>query len=910
MRRRISDALATLTSTPWRRAPWLLWRRPGVLATVAAACGVLAAALAAVPLFLSSAGSEAVAVQAGERCPGDTGATYQFGATARDVESPAPDPFAPLADKLGPTSQWVQVGTDLAGPGDTTPAFVLARDSAMNRVEVVDGSTDPGLWITDRAARITGLGVGDKATIGPVAVPVAGVYRDLAGTRLDDFWCAHLDLLFWEGPGSPLPDPVVLADRATFADVASALAAQDEGVFAGPDEGVVAVGAWEAPLRNDLTLAEADELVHELACGSANAPALSWCVDGRPPVISIDPIPGYSGDDRELVAADDAEFVTGYFGSHLPFVVERTRAIQTSVAGGVWPVAGFAALAGAGLVAAAASLWFDRRGREVTLLTVRGVSAVALGVKAVLELLLALLLGVAAGVGLAYGLVVLLGPAPTMEPGALGRAALAGLAALALAALTVGLVVAGRAPTVQDRGRRWGWLGVVPWEVPLGAATVVSYLRLGEWGVPVSRGAEVSRVDVVGLLFPVLFLLTAVAVVMRLLVLALRPLRSLSRGWPTPLYLAIRRVARYRVAVIGLVAASAIAAGVLGYAATLNRSLDATLQAKARTFIGSDVAVGLAPGSELPPRLAGRSTEVDVYRQAWVDTGTGPRQGVIVTAIDPHTFGLAAFWDASFADTSLDEILDRLAVPPRTGTVPAVIVGADVRAAAEAGITSGTTTRFTIEPVAHAQAFPGMKRATPTMFVAAAALDELGLRTAAREAWIRGDRNSTLAALDANGVVYTENRRLADVVDRASFLTVSWTFGFMQSLGIAAGVLVMGGLAVYLDARRRGRLLGYAFAQRMGLTRRQHRRALLVELAASVVVGCWLGLGIALAGAWLAYERIDPVPGFRPDPLLRPALAVVVALAAAALIVAGLAAALAQRRTDRDDPLEVLRAGA
>ena len=49
---------------------------------------------------------------------------------------------------------------------------------------------------------------------------------------------------------------------------------------------------------------------------------------------------------------------------------------------------------------------------------------------------------------------------------------------------------------------------------------------------------------------------------------------------------------------------------------------------------------------------------------------------------------------------------------------------------------------------------------------------------------------------------------------------------------------------------------------------------------------------------------------FAPDPLFRPAVAVVVALAAGALVVAGVAAALAQRRTDRDDPVEVLRAGA
>jgi ABC-type lipoprotein release transport system permease subunit len=51
------------------------------------------------------------------------------------------------------------------------------------------------------------------------------------------------------------------------------------------------------------------------------------------------------------------------------------------------------------------------------------------------------------------------------------------------------------------------------------------------------------------------------------------------------------------------------------------------------------------------------------------------------------------------------------------------------------------------------------------------------------------------------------------------------------------------------------------------------------------------------------------VPGFQPDPLLRPAGVVVVALAAAALVVAVAAAASAQRRADRDDPVEVLRAG-
>ena len=70
-----------------------------------------------------------------------------------------------------------------------------------------------------------------------------------------------------------------------------------------------------------------------------------------------------------------------------------------------------------------------------------------------------------------------------------------------------------------------------------------------------------------------------------------------------------------------------------------------------------------------------------------------------------------------------------------------------------------------------------------------------------------------------------------------------------------------------------------------------------------------LGVAVALVGAGLALERIDPLPTIRPDPLLRPAIGLMIGLGVAALVVAAIAAAIAQRTTDRDDPLEVLRAG-
>jgi putative ABC transport system permease protein len=895
---RARAALGTLSAAPWRRAPWLLWRRPGVLAPAAGACAVLAASLASVPLFLSSAGTEAVELQAAERCPRDTGATYVIPGRPGS-QLGAPDPFTPLTDQVGPSVQWGRLETSLEGPDPSqrTEVVVLFRDGATDHLDVIEGSPRPGgVWVSDRAVELTGVGRTAGSTIGGVPTPIAGVYSDLAaGTIADPFWCAHrLDLLLRGSDLAP-PPPVVIADRETWFSL--------EG---SADSDVVEAG-WEAPLRSHLTVTEARILTEELACDGPSAADLEWCSRGRRPLVRSDSVPTATIDDRAIVAPDAATFVERYFGSSLPFVVDRAHAIQTAVGGGVWPVAILAALAGAGLVAATALLWFDRRKREVTLLTVRGMSPAAVGLKAVLELATALLLGSAAGVALAYGLVVWLGPSPTLEPAAIVRATWLGAAALLLSALVVAVVIAVRVPASQIGHRPRTWLRLVPWEVGLGLATVMSLRRLDQWGVPVSRGANVSRIDVLGLMFPVLFLTTMVAVVARVLVVAIRPLRAISRGWPSSMFLAVRRVARYRTAVIAMVAASAVAAGVLGYAATIQRSMDATLGAKAHIYLGSDVVVRLAEDEQIPAALAGRSTGVDFYSRASVDLAR--REQVNVFAIDPASFAQAAFWDASLASVPLEDIVERLAAPPTAGRVPVLVVGLDVPPSAEAAIVTAGPTRFEIAQVADVPAFPGMRRGSPAMFVAASALEDLGLSTLIRETWIRGERSEILSTLDAASTSYEETATTTQVVDGVAFLTVSRTFGFMRSLGVTAALLVVGGVAVYFDARRRGRVLGYAFARRMGLTRRQHRRALLAEVLAGVGVGCWLGLVVALVGAGFAHERIDPLPSVRPDPLLRPATGLMVGLALAALVVSAIAAAIAQRTTDRDDPLDVLRAG-
>ena len=894
---RLRAALATLSSAPWRRAPLLLRHRPGLLAAVAGATAVVAASLASVPLFTSSVGSASMQLQREERCARDLGASRPFSVAASGIRTPSPDPFVPVADRLGPSNWWAQVeDVPLIGGTASTDRLtvsLLVRGGALDNVEVLEPGTGPGVWLSDRASELMGLHAGDFATIGETRVGIAGVYRDLSGPSVDDFWCSNADMLLLEGPELIPPPPLVLVDRDTLATVM-----QDFELPA-------ARGAWQAGLRPGLTLHQADELLGSLTCRDGDD-RLSWCAGGvRPPVPGT---PSGPFRDQSVDARDEAEFATRFLESSLPFAIARTRAIQTSVGGGIWAIAALATLAGLGLVAATAALWLDRRRREVTLLAVRGVSPAAVGAKAVLEVAVPLVVGVAAGVLAAYALVAWLGPSPHVELSAIRGAFLAGLLAMAAAAVTVWAVVAIRSDADPSPHRGRAWLARLPWELLLAWLTLVSYRRLGEWGVPIEGGAEVSRVDLWGLLFPVLFLLTAVAVVARVLALAIRPVRAVSRAWPTALYLGVRRVARYRVAAIGLVAGSAIAAGVLGYAATMNLSLETTLLAKGRTFVGSDVALHLSTGQQVSDQLTERSTEVRVFRRAWVQQDT--RQGLTVMAIDPDTFEQAAFWDESFSDVPLREILDQLESGSAGDPVPVVLVGGDLGPQFDLAVIGSRTRHLMVEPIEGVDTFPGMHPRDPTLYVAASELDRLGADEYLTEAWVRGDPDAIHAELEAAGTGFSEVRTLSGIADRAAFQTVSWTFGFLQVIGLSAGLLVVGGLAVYLDARSRQRLLGYTLMRRMGLGRAQHRRALAVELTASVLVGAIVGLGIAVTGAALAYGRIDPVPRFAPDPLLRLALPTIAFLAIATLILTIVAVVLGQRRMDRDDPVEVLRAGA
>jgi putative ABC transport system permease protein len=145
------------------------------------------------------------------------------------------------------------------------------------------------------------------------------------------------------------------------------------------------------------------------------------------------------------------------------------------------------------------------------------------------------------------------------------------------------------------------------------------------------------------------------------------------------------------------------------------------------------------------------------------------------------------------------------------------------------------------------------------------------------------------------------------VFTAANFLGITWTFGYLSALAVFVGVIAVGGLLLYLEARSRTRVSGYVMARRLGLTPAAHLRSLAVELGGVAVAGLLLGALLAAAAVAVVYRRLDVDLLRPPTPLLVVPAPAVAGTAAATVVVALLAALYAQRAADRADPATVLR---
>ncbi|HST67542.1 MAG TPA: FtsX-like permease family protein, partial [Mycobacteriales bacterium] len=654
------------------------------------------------------------------------------------------------------------------------------------------------------------------------------------------------------------PPPFLLADGPTMDRIVAAYEAGDSALFA-----LGVVSTWYSPVQTSrLTLTGADAVL-------AAQDRLDSTVEGA---VGGDVAP--NGLATDLAAA---------------------RAARDGIGGAITPVALAGVLVAVLLVGAAASFWVDQRRAELRLLGARGIGPPALAGKAVLELGLPALAGAAAGWGAAVGLVRLAGPA-NLEPGAPGHALLAVLPALAAGLLALAAVAAGRTAE-RSRHRR---LPPVPWELALLALAAWAYLALRERGAVVTDNRAVVRVDPRLVTFGLLGTAGAVLLLARLLTALLPALRRRTATVPTPLHLAVRRLAGLRTATAALLVATAVPVAILGYAGAITRSTDASVLAKARTYAGTEHAVVLnaAPAQTLP--VGDTGTQVSVIRD--VRTVAGDQTEVL--GIDPAAFLRYAYTDRTVFGADLPGLVRRLAAPG----LPALAIGCP-ECGSQVGMTLGRSRR-TATVVGTADLFPGIRvRDAALLVVPRTALQDIDpYANRVEEIWTTDELlPAAIDAVTRAGRPPMREVSPAQFLGSTQLLPVTWTFGYLQALAGLIGLIGMAGLFLFLSARQRSTLVSYVLLRRLGLSRRGHLGSLTGELAGTLAVGWLLGAGCAVGFAAAVRGLLDVNPLYPPGAVLVLPVGPLAIGIAVLLAVALLGALGTQRVADAAEPATLLR---
>ena len=886
---------------PWTRAPMLGLRQPAAVLAVLVTSAILACAVASAPLFLSSARSAALQQQLSQRCDevarpqsgvsanlvDEQGDPLQSDTSARpDVDEELLQAWADAGMTAEPVLATATIGAAsprsqpaIIGRSDgalvSSPVTLFHRPAALEHVEVVEQGEGDGVWVPQSVAEQEGLAVGDLLTFGDQQAPVAGVYQDLAVAHADDpYWCDYRLLFLNEASANTAPPAIVLAsDEETFYRLAAASVGWAVRLQQVPvDASSLSITDARGLLATQRRIIEASGLTAE------------WT--------------SYAS---EVAVPND----------RLADVVERAELIESGLRGPVVPVAVAGALLALVLVAAAGSFWADRRATEVWLLAARGVGPVPLAGKAALELGVPALAGAAVGWAASRALIAGLGPADDLDPSATTAAAWAGVAAFVVGLGAASVVAGLRARGTAERplGAAPRWPSRVPWELGLLLAAAWCWVLLQSRDAVVSV-ANVAQVNGLLVAFPLLAIAGSAVLLGRLVTALLPRLRHWAGRRSPAVFLAVNRLTAARLATGTLLVAVTLPVAVLGYTATLTASSQTTLDAKVGVQIGAAAVASSVTRFEPIPAIEAAGTYVlryDADVAAGADEGNSRgRVDVQVLAVDPDDFARTAFWDDSFADSSLPELMAALQGPEVDGRLPVVAAGLGT---GDPDLRLGSAA-VAAEVVEVARVLPGRRTADPVVLVAADRLPGIDRSAGSgrvAELWVDDDLPGAVDALAEAGAQNIRTVDPAGVQETANFLGITWTFGYLSALAVFVGVIAVGGLLLYLEARSRTRVAGYVMARRLGLSRAAHLRSLLVELGGVAVAGVLLGGVLAAGAVALVYRRLDVDLVRPPTPLLDVPWPALVLSAVVVALVAGLAALYAQRAADRADPATVLR---
>ena len=781
----------------------------------------------------------------------------------------------------------------LPGKGDPesgpVAGQIVSGTNAESAVDVIDGDGSKGAMIPDLIAEEVGVGPGDLIEIdGTQTLRVGGVYRALYSQPRSGYWSPWSEQIYQPCPDCPAPPQFILV---------------------GPEEAVRLTRDLRDPEQRDIDYG----WVAPIADRSLDVDEAREVRDYAARILDqvTDPETRLGG----LFACCGRAFLSGFFSgrrdtefrSSMPLVLREVDRRSATVEGPLrlLLIAGLGVAAA--VVAAAAAFAVAGRRTEAALLHARGWGPVRFAVKAVVEAAIPIALAGAAGLGLASWLIAVFGPAAPAAPSARTVSVTWAAAAAAGGLLVLG-VVSGvsfiRTFEVHSLKRRLAW---VPWEIVaiVGAVLVLSRLNAGGALIEDVR-LDILRPSALLLAFPVLFVAGFATLGARILVEVLRRTGPRASGRSPVTYLTVHRLTGLPKLTIMLVGASALCLGIFIDSQTMVRSLRATVNAKAGVFVGSDLQVLIdsnAPEQERFPLPITRATRVKYAGE--LSPGGIPFDMV---GIDPETIVDAAFWVDSFSDEPLGDLVARL--PSEGGPLPVLLVQGD-------GDPTGMAiaqTETPIEVVGRADAFPGVSSDDPVLVVdarsldrrlgAASPLERPGSRT---EFWIAGDTDEALASvaeLEAFPLGTLSAREVKEVPFIAAAID---TFAMLNVLGLAAAILVVGVLVVYLQARQRARSVSNVLSMRMGMRGAQARAALVLELLAMLLAAFVLGASTGMVAGGLIAPLLDPLRTIPPAPLFDAPIAIVSWTLIGVLVVSVAGGWFVHRRAAGVDLGEVLR---
>ena len=895
----------------WRKAPFALLRYPGLLASVVLGVVLLALVASAYPLFLSRSGGGLLASQIGEPTVGRFGAgmfysvtNVRFGERARGSEellvdrlddafehlaSRGPHLGAPVRFVLGASAIVTRPGEGAPGSGPVS-GRIFSGTHAEDHIKIVEGDGSDGAMVPDLVADPLGVGPGDLIQLnGIVTLRVGGVYEALYKRPRSGYWSPWSEQIYKECPLCPeLPQFILVGPEE---------AVQLTRELRDPEERDVDYG-WVAPIDDAaLTVDEArdvrrytDRILHRVTDRRTELGRLFACC-GQDYVYG-----------SFFFGRRDTEF-----RSSMPLVLREVDRRAATIEGPLrlLLIAGLGVAAS--VVAAAAAFAVAGRRTEAALLHARGWGPIRFAARSTVESFLPAVIGTAIGLALGWWLVAAFGPAAPAAASARSASVVEGAAAGAAALVVLATVTAVsfiRTFEVHALKRRLAW---VPWEVLAIAAAlwVLSRLRGGGALIQDPR-LDIQRPSALLLAFPVLFVAGFATVGARLLVAVLR--RAGARADESPAsYLAMHRLTGLPGLTILLIGATALCLGVFVNGQTLVRSLRTTVDAKAGVFVGSDVQVLIdyeAPEQERFPLPITRSTRLKYAGS--LEPGGVPFD---ILGIDADTIVGAAYWQDAFADASLAELVAPLR--SEDGPLPVILV----QGGGDPSEMRTAQAEIPIKVVGRADAFPGVSSDDPVIVVD---VDSLRARVgpqgnpflsanARTEYWIAGETEEALAAVGQLDAYPLGTLTIDEVQDVPFIKAAIETFSMLNLLGLAAAMLVVGVLVVYLQARQRARTVSNVLSLRMGMRDAQAARALILELGLILVIAFALGATLGLVAGALVSPLLDPLQTIPPTPLFAVPASILAWTMLGLVIVAALGGWVVHRRAAGVDLGEVLR---